>query len=352
MSVLSMLTTMPTPLCPTQHLITVARTKQTARKVTGDHAPRVNLQVLHSSVSCVGMVGRCESMEEMKEPHVKFKCVTCHWQKTKGEPQPYFVATHPTALFHLHLDTLESGHSQVSMLHSFLKAYFPEGGYHFSQLPFNLATPKSMDIYQQAASKLADTLSPYSRILLFLTTHSDEDRGGLFAGYNITNEPVAFKVFEFLQLLLKPLSQIITSADMLFYVCGSIVTKEKSFKGLKKAAQLLLDNTIIQNYPVSSAAQVALHDCGMLGRHSNIILILWESKGLVVQKFIWTDKHIKPWGNHLPVQCPQCKTIQKWAERSAGKTISYECQYPDCGKNMGPKGESNPPMTYTYLFHT
>ncbi|KAI6023457.1 hypothetical protein EDC04DRAFT_2606619 [Pisolithus marmoratus] len=67
------------------------------------------------------------------------------------------VATLPTALVHLHLDTLETGHPQVNMLHSFLKGYFPEGGYHFSQLPFNLATPKSMDVYQKAASKLADT---------------------------------------------------------------------------------------------------------------------------------------------------------------------------------------------------
>ncbi|KAI5986739.1 hypothetical protein EDC04DRAFT_2614984 [Pisolithus marmoratus] len=327
----------------TEQLITMARTKQTARKVTGHHAPRVNIEVLqkkrtkaslaykkpspkmqpNTNSFCV-MCRDGESVEELKESHVKFKCVTCHWQKTKGEPQPYFVATLPTALVHLHLDTLEISHSQVNMLHSFLKAYFPDSGYHFSQLTFNLATPKSMDIYQKAASKLADTLSPYSRILLFLTTHSDEDRGDLFAGYNINNEPVASK---FLQLLLNPLSEIITSANMVFYVCGSVVTKEKSFKGLKKAAQLspfltfsnfkprsmllfdaahlqlaatipylhsLLDNTIIQGYPVSSAAQVALHDCGMLGRHSNVILILWESKGLVVQKFIWTDEHIKP----------------------------------------------------------
>ncbi|KAI6156249.1 hypothetical protein EDD17DRAFT_1512578 [Pisolithus thermaeus] len=217
---------------PPSH-ISMARTKQSARKVTGGHAPRVNLEVLQKKkakakaaskkpplkrpakdnavIICLDGGEIClivseESLQKVKKADVKFMCMTCHWQKPKNDPKPYMgfyskgepalstpsiipggfhhamtsqVAPHPTALLHLHLEGLaqDIGHSQVAMLHSFLQAYFPQGGYTFSQLSFNLCTPESMDAYDKAASDLANTLSAYSRVVLFLTTHSDEDRG-------------------------------------------------------------------------------------------------------------------------------------------------------------------------------
>ncbi|KAI6015948.1 hypothetical protein EDC04DRAFT_2903521 [Pisolithus marmoratus] len=120
------------------------------------------------------------------------------------------------------------------MFHSFIQAYFPEGGYHFSQLPFNLAIPESMEGYDKKASHPANTLCAYSRVVIFLTTHTDEDRGDLFTGY-INKEPVAAKAFEF--LLLKPLTKIVDGADMIFYVCGSLVTNPQNFNGMKEIAQ-------------------------------------------------------------------------------------------------------------------
>ncbi|KAI6015708.1 hypothetical protein EDC04DRAFT_2608657 [Pisolithus marmoratus] len=168
-------------LCPTS----MARTKQTARKVTGGHAPRVNLAVLqkkkakakaasnkpspkipaNKNAFCVmcrdgGEMWICDeegcNRVQVKEAGVKFMCVTCHWQKTKKDPKPYFgepvlstpplipggfqhtmtsqVAPLPTALLHLYLDGLDQdiGHPQLAMFHSFIQAYFPEGGYDFS----------------------------------------------------------------------------------------------------------------------------------------------------------------------------------------------------------------------------
>ncbi|KAI6017562.1 hypothetical protein BKA83DRAFT_4128168 [Pisolithus microcarpus] len=351
----------------------MARTKQTARKAIGGHAQRVNLEVLqkkkakakaaskkpvlqipakaNSVIICLDGGEIClivseESMQKVTEADVKFMCMTRHWQKTKNDPKPYMVA----------------------MLHSFLQGYFPQGDYIFSQLPSNLGTPGTTDAYDKVASDLANTLSAYSKVVLFLTTHSDEDRGDLFSGY-INKKPAAAKVFPFLQLLLKPLSNIVNGADVVFYVCGSMVTNPQSFNEVKEVAQQsmllfdaqhlllaftvphlqsLLDNTIIQGFPMSSAAKVALNDCGMLGRHSNIILFTWQEEAPVVEKFIWTDKHLKPWGHLLPVQCPQCGTIQKWIGGSAEKTLSFECNYSDCDKNMGSGGMSLPPKSYTF----
>ncbi|KAI5987930.1 hypothetical protein EDC04DRAFT_2614656 [Pisolithus marmoratus] len=383
----------------------MARTKQTARKVTGGHAARINLYVLqkkrgkaklaaqkpspklqaitnsltlHSSELCVEMVEMSGFV--MRRSVVEWfgigKAFYSEGEAILSDPPLLLggfqhsmtsqVASLPTALVHLHLEALEVGHSQVKMLHSFLANYFPKGGYKFSQLGFNLATPESMEVYEKAASNLAQSLSPYSRVVLIITTHSDEDRGDLFAGF-LHGEAVSSKVLEV------PLKDVVKGADMIFNVCGSIVTKEKSFKDVKKAAQIfnprsmilfdaphlqlaatgpylhsLLDNTIIQGFDVSSAALFALHDSAMLGRHSNIILITWESEDLVVVKLVWTDKKIRPWGNHLPLLCPQCGTIQKWEVGSEQKALSFECKHMDHGKNMGLDGESLPPKSFTF----
>ncbi|KAI6098425.1 hypothetical protein EDD16DRAFT_1718513 [Pisolithus croceorrhizus] len=305
----------------------MARTKQTARKATGGSAPRVNLQVLQKKKAkakaasnkpslkipanvnsfCVmcrdgGDMWVCdkkgcnrvvchkclivseEYMYKVKKADVKFIC---------NDPKPYFgfyskgepvlstppiipggfqhamtsqVAPLPTALVHLHLEGL---HQDIG----------------HPQLPFNLATPESMEAYEKEASHLANTLCAYSRVVLFLTTHSDEDRGDLFTGY-LHKKPVASKPFQVLQLLLSPLSKVADGADIVFYVCGSVVTNPQSFDGVKEVAQQsmllfdaqnlqlaftvpclqsVLDNTIIQGFPISSAAKVALNNCGRFG---------------------------------------------------------------------------------------
>ncbi|KAI5997739.1 hypothetical protein EDC04DRAFT_2612509 [Pisolithus marmoratus] len=323
----------------------MARTKQTTRKVTGDKAPRVKLQSFQKKkskaalslkkptfkrktmansdckrvVCCKCLIVPEKSLKEVTEDHVTFKCVTCHWKETeKSAPQPYFgfysqgkpvlseppvitggfqhainaqVAPHSTALIHLHLENLEVGHAQVNMIHSLLQPYFPKGRYQFSQLPFNLTTQESLGVYQSAAFNLATSLSSYQSVILFLTTHSDEERGDLFAGF-VDGVTAASEVSEVLQALFTPFPQIIKVAHIFF---------NDSFNGLKKAAQL----------------------------DSNIIVMMWRSQGenmevgkLVVEKLVWTDKFIRPWGNYLSVQCPQCGSIQKWVCGAEGKTNS------------------------------
>ncbi|KAI5989842.1 hypothetical protein EDC04DRAFT_2912125 [Pisolithus marmoratus] len=112
----------------------MARTKQTARKVTGDKAPRVELQSFQKKKSKAALASKkptfkrktmansfcvmcrnggdlwiCDekdckrvvchkclivpekSLKDVTEDHVTFKCVTCHWKETeKSAPQPYF----------------------------------------------------------------------------------------------------------------------------------------------------------------------------------------------------------------------------------------------------------------------
>ncbi|KAI6154765.1 hypothetical protein BKA82DRAFT_23271 [Pisolithus tinctorius] len=206
-----------------------------------------------------------EDLQKVQQDHVKFKCVCCHWKQTRGEAKPYLafyskgepvlpnpphlkgvfehatasqVASLPTALVHLHLETLQVGQAQVNMVNDFLQAYFPNKAYSFSKLPFNLATQDTQATYQKAATSPATSLSSYPSVVIFLTTHSDEDRGDLFAGYDEDSNPHASQVFQVLQLLLTPLAEVIEGADMVFYVCGSVVTEAQSFNGVKQAAKL------------------------------------------------------------------------------------------------------------------
>ncbi|KAI5992353.1 hypothetical protein F5J12DRAFT_786149 [Pisolithus orientalis] len=341
----------------------MVKTKQTAKKTTGGRAPRVSLAGLkarekhaaksskaHARKAPVAKKRRMRNLAKVTQLPVTFRCVSCHWKVTRFEsPQPYFgfylsgkpVLKHPlvviggfehattsevagnsTAIIHLHLESLELGHAPVHILHTMLQGYFRQDTYHFSQLPFNFATEESRAAYDTAASKLASSLTTFAKVVIFLTTHTDEDRGDLFSGME-NKVPIATEVFElqFLQGLLLPLSNIVKGGDLIFFVCGSTVRKEQSFQGLKAAVQQL--------------------PCP---KHSNIILMLWQEK-VVVEKFVWTDKFIRPWGQQLPAQCPQCYSIQKWEAGCSGQTYSYECKNPGCGKDT--QGTSQPPQTYT-----
>ncbi|KAI6155038.1 hypothetical protein BKA82DRAFT_22301 [Pisolithus tinctorius] len=117
-----------------------------------------------------------------------------------------------------------------------LQGYFTQDTYHFSHLPFNFTTKESRAAYDTAASELASSLTTFAKVVIFLTTHTNEDRGDLFSGME-NKVPIATEVFEFLQGLLLHFSNIVKGGDPIFFVCGSIVGKEESFQGLKAAVQ-------------------------------------------------------------------------------------------------------------------
>ncbi|KAI5998348.1 hypothetical protein F5J12DRAFT_784932 [Pisolithus orientalis] len=283
------------------------------------------------------------------------------------------VATLSTTIIHLHLDGLTLDPDPVHIIQSMIQGYFKqEGTYNFAQLPYDLGTQESRAAYETAAEVLSSFLAPYGRVVLFFTTHSEEQSGDLFAGSR-DGQVFVSRVFEVLEALLTPLSKIVEGGDLIFLVCGYLVKHQESFQDFKSAmnhfkprSMLLfdadrllpvntipflmsvLDLTIIQSFQqMDKTVKAAPKDCGVLGRHSNIILMFWGSQGgrVLVERYIWTDKFIKPWGQNLPAQCPQCGSMQEWLAASADSTYSYQCQYPDCGKDL--EGAALPPKTYT-----
>ncbi|KAI6144062.1 hypothetical protein BKA82DRAFT_4017261 [Pisolithus tinctorius] len=378
----------------------MVKTKQTAKKTTGGRAPRVYLAGLKArekqaaksskahawkapvakkrrmrnlaSLLDGGTLWPCDQagcrrvvcnkcvvvpvdcLEEVTQLPVTFRCVACHWKMTRFEsPQPYFpVLKHPlvviggfehattsevagnsTAIIHLHLESLELGHAPVHILHTMLQGYFTQDTYHFSQLPFNFATEESRAAYDTAASELASSLTIFAKVVIFLTTHTDEDRGDLFSGME-NKIPIATEVFElqFLQGLLLPFSNIVKGGDLIFFVCGSTVRKEESFQGLKAAVQHFKPRSML------------LFDAERLQLVTTIPFLMSVLDSTLVQGF-HVQSAVRPWGQQLPAQCPQCYSIQKWEAGCSGQTYSYECKNPGCGKDT--QGTSQPPQTYT-----
>ncbi|KAI6140333.1 hypothetical protein BKA82DRAFT_4019586 [Pisolithus tinctorius] len=346
----------------------MVKTKQTAKKTTGGRAPRVYLAGLkarekqaaksskaHAWKAPVAKKRRMRNLARM-EGH----CGLVIRQVAEGYPQPYFgfylsgkpVLKHPlvviggfehattsevagnsTAIIHLHLESLELGHAPVHILHTMLQGYFTQDTYHFSQLPFNFATEESRAAYDTAASELASSLTIFAKVVIFLTTHTDEDRGDLFSGME-NKIPIATEVFElqFLQGLLLPFSNIVKGGDLILFVCGSTVRKEESFQGLKAAVQHFKPRSML------------LFDAERLQLVTTIPFLMSVLDSTLVQGF-HVQSAVRPWGQQLPAQCPQCYSIQKWEAGCSGQTYSYECKNPGCGKDT--QGTSQPPQTYT-----
>jgi hypothetical protein len=66
----------------------------------------------------------------------------------------------------------------------FLRPYFPTGGLYFCKLEFDIGDASKIQTYQRRASALIQELrSNWTRIVIAITNHTDNDRGDLFVGY-------------------------------------------------------------------------------------------------------------------------------------------------------------------------
>lgn len=89
------------------------------------------------------------------------------------------------AVIHLHCVEMPFEGSPPSILTTYLHTYFPdEGSLELLNVEFDLGSPLKIDSHRRNMESLAfhlRTTSP-DRILIFVTTHSDENRGDFFAG--------------------------------------------------------------------------------------------------------------------------------------------------------------------------
>ena len=91
----------------------------------------------------------------------------------------------PLAIIHLHLAGMDPHGSPPRLIYESLRSYFRPNDLFFFELPFDAGTLTKEVNHQSKMVNLVEQLrcARFVRILLFISTHSEEDRGDLFLGY-------------------------------------------------------------------------------------------------------------------------------------------------------------------------
>jgi hypothetical protein len=96
------------------------------------------------------------------------------------------LAAAPIAVIHFILGGSDEIVTPVPFLSHYLSHYFPNGGYIYLEVPFNVATHKMIRSYtctQEArVTRIKSHLAHNGRVLAFFSDHSEEDSGWFFAG--------------------------------------------------------------------------------------------------------------------------------------------------------------------------
>jgi hypothetical protein len=167
-----------------------------------------------------------------------------------------------------------------------------------------------------------------------------------------------------------PYISLLKAANIVFLVCGSIVTYEDSFVELKQAildlkvaSAIVFPATRFQplvatNFLLAMAELVMVEQLDLqktfptllslsnrLGLHTNVIVMTTvdDAVQLSVTTFARAHPQTKPWGIDVPAQCPLCGSTSSWSEKvgvmaPAQATVInyvYTCTYVECGKRQG-----------------
>ncbi|KAG1732857.1 uncharacterized protein EDB91DRAFT_1251594 [Suillus paluster] len=333
---------------------------------------------------------------QLEADDVTFLCVYCHVGKERHGRRgysPYFgFYRNDKPLFPSFLPiraTLEvSLHSQLSstpvlMLHlvlvdhdmtggsfeltaDFLRPYFPSGGLEFQAVTFDIGNDTKIAKYQSDAARTVQSLlkSTWTRVVIAITNHTDNDEGDPFVGYETKKKSyVSARVHTVLDILLSPWDPLIRGAAesyLWLLSCGALINKPTSFACLQAAVinhrmtatigfnavrfqptfatHLLLafaELVLIGCFAIQVAFPDMLGQSYKLGRHSNVFLMMPNSSGsLTVTQYAWTHTELRPWGQYLPVQCPQCGWINAWRSVNVGKVYHFECKNDACRKGF------------------
>ncbi|KAI6138380.1 hypothetical protein BKA82DRAFT_4237375 [Pisolithus tinctorius] len=340
-----------------------------------------------------------EVQEKVRASDIVFECVCCHWLKSRRSSTvtPYWgfyrdgthvfedwlkvnrpmelsvrssLLSHPTLVIHLRLQSIPAG-GPVEMATQVLAPYFPNGGFRFIDLPFDIGTKSKLIAYQRRVQLLVTELRPigFKNVMVALTDHSDNSRGDLFFGATPGGKNKASLPSECLDALLSPFDNILHGGLFVLLACGSVVRNEECFVSLQDAvvrhrfsstiafdaerlqtvltSNLIMgvvERTFIEGYPVQMAMPEALGESSRLGYHSNVYLLTLActdtTSRLTITKFMWSHRDIRPWGAPLPTQCPQCGCIQvQWVRTAlphdSTSTHEFKCANNECGKVNG-----------------
>lgn len=178
-------------------------------------------------------------LSKLSGPSVKFACPSCHWKLCRNTSSPYFasaffvsfhvytnifdflqgftrngvpilrnfltvkggfetstsatVQAPPIILLHLRIHSIQHI-SHFNAMHQLLSEYYHDDTGNqllVMDLAFNISDERAVAKWSDKAAAQVAGVSGYSHIIVFVTTHSDPDRGDLWLGHDKHNEPCA-----------------------------------------------------------------------------------------------------------------------------------------------------------------
>ncbi|KAG1887373.1 hypothetical protein F4604DRAFT_1917197 [Suillus subluteus] len=347
-------------------------------------------------------------LDTVRHINVIFLCLSCHSERTRRNPAPYFgfysanlpekgghpvlpdflqlrgnfetascslLASTPLAIIHFIIGASDEVITPVPILSRYLEHFYPNGGYTYLEVVFDVATHQKIDDYTRLqdarVAQLKRHLGPAGRIFA----------GWLFAG-KIKGKFIAMSVSQVLSTVFAPYVSLLKAANIVFLVCGSVVEYEDSFVELKQAildlnvaSAIIFPATRFQplvatNFLLAMAELVMVEQLDLqklfptllslsnrLGQHTDVIVMTTVDDAvngtqLSVTTFARAHPQTKPWGISVPAQCPLCGSTTSWSEK-VGVTASnetyhvkapaqaaiinyvYTCTYVECGKRQG-----------------
>ncbi|KAG2140220.1 uncharacterized protein EDB93DRAFT_1105958 [Suillus bovinus] len=312
---------------------------------------------------------------------VFFLCLSCHSQRCLRKPAPYIgfystglpeqggrpvllhflrfngkfetssytlMASTPITVIHFILSSKTEVITPIPLLSHYLKYFFPNGGYTYLEVVFDVATHEKINAYTHMQQTILNKI---------------------VGGY-----------FQVLSTVFSPRDSLLKAANMVFLMCSSIVAYEDSFVELKQAIlnlevtsaiifpatrfqPLVATNFLLAMAELVVVEQLDLHNVfpallflfNRLGQHSKVILMTRDdsanSPRLLVTTFACAHMQTQPWGIEVPGQCPLCGSTNSWSEKVGVAVLNksedanaqdwatvaryiYTCTYIGCGKSQ------------------
>ncbi|KIK39220.1 hypothetical protein CY34DRAFT_89628, partial [Suillus luteus UH-Slu-Lm8-n1] len=272
----------------------------------------------------------------------------------------------PVLFVHLSLVDINTTGGPFKLSHQFLQPYFPRGGLGYVKIEFNIAMPQKASKYRCEVEKVVRELFKercWSRLVMAITNHTDNDCGDPFTGY-FDDQYVAAEIFQqFLDVLLAPWTTMIQCAKESYiwcFSCGALVNNVVSFTTLQKSVlksvspssniafttvqfqpnftvHLILaftEQVLIENYHIAHAFPHMLSQSNKLGRHTDVILMMTDALAgnLSATRYFQTHIDYRPWAYHMPIQYPDCGIVDAWRATTKHRVYSFECKNQCCRK--------------------
>ncbi|KAG1857787.1 hypothetical protein F4604DRAFT_1931277 [Suillus subluteus] len=279
---------------------------------------------------------------------VSFRCICCHIKMEQGGAYFGFynanglpaldrflpingalelselakISAAPVIFKHLILVDLSVAGSPLEFAHSFLKPYYTGDSIKYLDVYYDIGSDAKAAPYRSKVRNIIKGLKNsfvWERVVIGISTHTDEDFGNPFIGYEDgdTNNYLSTSVDDFLEIILQPWQTIIDHAQesyLWMLCCGSLVNNSDSFHGLQEAVvRHKLTGTITFNAPrfqpsftshllISFTERVLIGRCPLclafkdmlaqscdLGRHSDVFLLTVEEGALTCSRFAWAN---------------------------------------------------------------